>query len=897
TNVYTFTDNIAYPEYVGIEVQKSGVTVNGNGYTLQGPGLHYAAYTGFDLASSINGVTITNTHVSDFNRGVALAGSAYDNVICRNTVIYCGTGVVIGLYCYDNEFYHNNFIDNAVQVSINDGCLGSCSNIWDFSSVTEDAYVSGGNYWSDHRFVCDMKAGLDQNIGSSDGICDREYEIDADNIDHFPSLYSYERSVRNTETGVEYFTIQEAIDEAGPGDIIQASGRSPQYPASVGWPELGAFVEEWLCGSLAHSDPDCWAPCAAPDWCSGADLDHSGEVNFVDFALVAQAWLAQHNPSPPYYENIDLNELLWLIGDGADETTIDGIRKRSVQEPGYADHVVEITGNHTRIEGFTIQNAADANCGVFLDQSQYNYIVSNTIADSTYGIGLFNSSHYNTVVDSHISDAEAGVVIYESNNVLVGQSRVYSNNTGISLGHSHSTQVVDNNLGSDNYAYAGVGIYGNCRDNSIRGNYTSPDTRYGIYINAANIIEDANNTITANIIDSNEYGIELTRTSDNTMSNNQISSRYGVKLWLAPNSVVLGNVMESNTGGASGIILQDSNDVNCTENEISGNFCGIRVMRCSNSSFSVNNIFNNSGYGLQIFSSDCNIVGNIVKANNGGIYIRGSSNKVIRNAITENDTGVSVDGTDNTIYRNILVNTADNAVAYEHQENQWDDGGSPARGNFWGDYASKYSEAEPQDGSLIWDTPYEITETKNVDHGPVILTSFEITKPVKPEMKKPYILGVKLTNDTNDFWEPGMDVDFCGVEQTDAHPPGTCALWPWDWEVYEPDHLQRYEIPGCVTLYPSGPGRTTERNMAFTNDWHWIEPMDWKDVIMDIILGEVSTAYSVAGFIQDCYQAYCAVPSVTYTFMPYESPLVVFSTDVTVTVPYEKQESLHASVV
>jgi hypothetical protein len=31
--------------------------------------------------------------------------------------------------------------------------------------------------------------------------------------------------------------------------------------------------------------------CEYPGWCGGADLDVSGEVDFVDFALLAERWL------------------------------------------------------------------------------------------------------------------------------------------------------------------------------------------------------------------------------------------------------------------------------------------------------------------------------------------------------------------------------------------------------------------------------------------------------------------------------------------------------------------------------------------------------------------------------------------------------------------------------
>jgi hypothetical protein len=43
---------------------------------------------------------------------------------------------------------------------------------------------------------------------------------------------------------------------------------------------LALFTEQWLA-----------ADCVSPEWCSGADLNHSGKVDFIDFAVFAKQWL------------------------------------------------------------------------------------------------------------------------------------------------------------------------------------------------------------------------------------------------------------------------------------------------------------------------------------------------------------------------------------------------------------------------------------------------------------------------------------------------------------------------------------------------------------------------------------------------------------------------------
>lgn len=78
----------------------------------------------------------------------------------------------------DNTIYHNNFIDNAIQVNFTDA----------ISSITwDDRYPSGGNYWSNYTGA-DLESGFYQNETDSDGIGDTPHTIDANNVDNYPLI-------------------------------------------------------------------------------------------------------------------------------------------------------------------------------------------------------------------------------------------------------------------------------------------------------------------------------------------------------------------------------------------------------------------------------------------------------------------------------------------------------------------------------------------------------------------------------------------------------------------------------------------------------------------------------------------------------------------------------------
>jgi parallel beta-helix repeat protein len=160
---YTFTSN----NYLPIVVQKSGITIDGGGYTVQGTGA--MGSIGMNL-SGITTVTVKNVKIKAFFVGVVLIHSSSCS-FSGNNITANNYGIELD-YSSGNKFYHNNFIDNAVQVYI---YSSGYANMWD------NGYPSGGNYWSDYT-------GTDAD---GDGIGDTPYTIDANNKDNYPLMYPY----------------------------------------------------------------------------------------------------------------------------------------------------------------------------------------------------------------------------------------------------------------------------------------------------------------------------------------------------------------------------------------------------------------------------------------------------------------------------------------------------------------------------------------------------------------------------------------------------------------------------------------------------------------------------------------------------------------------------------
>jgi parallel beta-helix repeat protein len=208
---YTFNGTVSDSIIV---VQRSNIVIDGDGHTLQGGG----SGEGFSLYG-VNNVTIKNTNIRGFDRGVCLYGSS-QNVIsrnnitankwlglvlyysCNNTIVQnnlsgnndagvrleyssnwntiVGNNIVankwLGIYIdssSSNFIHHNNWVNNKNQVYIPSNGYQS-ANFWD------DGFE--GNFWNDYT-------GPDSD---NDGIVDAALILDENNVDHYPLVGTFQ---------------------------------------------------------------------------------------------------------------------------------------------------------------------------------------------------------------------------------------------------------------------------------------------------------------------------------------------------------------------------------------------------------------------------------------------------------------------------------------------------------------------------------------------------------------------------------------------------------------------------------------------------------------------------------------------------------------------------------
>jgi parallel beta-helix repeat protein len=251
-------DNVTY-SFLGsfsnsnVVVQRSNIVIDGNGYTLQGNGTG----EGFSLYG-VDNVTIKNTNIKGFDRGVhfysthqssiignnitennyigvSLFGS--NNVLSGNNVsANNGDGIRLELSSYNtlsanvlkgnlqgiflDHSWNNTLVGNSISENTGVGiCLSSSSNnsihhnnlasntnqilIMHYGDPSVNVWDNGfeGNYWSNYT-------SLDSD---RDGIGDVQYVIDVGNIDNYPlsGMFSGFKAIGNFVTVISNSTLND----------------------------------------------------------------------------------------------------------------------------------------------------------------------------------------------------------------------------------------------------------------------------------------------------------------------------------------------------------------------------------------------------------------------------------------------------------------------------------------------------------------------------------------------------------------------------------------------------------------------------------------------------------------------------------------------------------------
>lgn len=193
-----------------------------------------------------------------------------------------------------------------------------------------------------------------------------------------------------------------------------------------------------------------------------------------------------------YNETLFINKRISLVGQGRDNTTIDGSQ---------LSNVISITADNVVIKGFHVRNSSTTKgAAIRMDRANNNLIVENSISDSYIGIYV-SSSNNNTVLGNTLTSNDYCVEIFSSSNNVVSNNTMTNNLEGTGI-FTSSNNIVSNNTMTHN-TNDGIGIY-----------------------------TSSNNIVKNNIISENSYGIVLSTSNNNMVTRNSIylSTSFGVNI-------------------------------------------------------------------------------------------------------------------------------------------------------------------------------------------------------------------------------------------------------------------------------------------------------------------------------------------------------------------------------
>jgi len=228
--------------------------------------------------------------------------------------------------------------------------------------------------------------------------------------------------------------------------------------------------------------------------------------------------------------------------------------------PSWFDIAIVVERDNIVLDGsgYTLQGTqARYSKGISVEGN--NVTIKNTNIKG-FGHGVyFNSTSYSTVSGNNITECDGnGIVLDDSSyNIISGNTVTGNDGTGAGIGL---------------YGLLGTTINNTIFANNITKNY------YGIYLDYS-----STNSISRNNLSDNEYGIGLLEFSNNNaiFANNITNNEYGITLgYSSTNSIFVNNIKKNSKGitiwnNSSDNVVYHNNFINNTNQVVSGNLVNV----------------------------------------------------------------------------------------------------------------------------------------------------------------------------------------------------------------------------------------------------------------------------------------------------------------------------------
>ncbi|MDH5376143.1 MAG: right-handed parallel beta-helix repeat-containing protein [Candidatus Bathyarchaeota archaeon] len=357
-------------------------------------------------------------------------------------------------------------------------------------------------------------------------------------------------TVHNIETGLDYATIQEAInaDSTLNGHTIEVDA-GVYYENIVvnkslslmGESRFDTVIDGMGIGSVVSIEAD------------GVNITgfaiRNGEFSGVHISN-SKGNNASYNVLTDNYNGIYLKNSSGNICEG-----------NFVSSSEYGLHIIGSWSNF--ISGNNI--SANSN-GVHLVGSNNSVIFSNEISSNILNGIFLSDSYYNNVsVNMIFFNGGRGIRLRESQNNVVSDNKILNNNYGLDFYSANNNTLFNNDISDNDY---GIWLFNSGNNSFIRLNVSLNSEDGSV------LIDSRSNVFSYSNFSGNKNGIHVENSDDNLVFDNEISynSEYGLRLWNSSFNTIFHNNFIENLINVEQ--PRNSSFSNLWDNGVDGNFWG-----------------------------------------------------------------------------------------------------------------------------------------------------------------------------------------------------------------------------------------------------------------------------------------------------------------------------------
>ncbi|MDH5451043.1 MAG: right-handed parallel beta-helix repeat-containing protein, partial [Candidatus Bathyarchaeota archaeon] len=477
---YTFTGSINN----SIVVERSNITIDGNGYTLQPFPSPYPSDEGFQV-SFVSNVTIKNTNVKNFGEAVYFNNTSSSRVSGNNINASCGITLN---WSSNNTISENNITCNvgitlevAFNNTVSDNNITCASDLW---GCCISLYESQNNKISRNSVTATNETGNRITLNRS-GILlaylSNNNSLIMNNITHCEEgvqLYDSSDNVLRNNTMAE--NVYNFIVEGGLVNYVDTSNTIDGKPIYY-----------------LINKQDLIIP---------SDAEFVALINCTRMTVQGLTFSSHNKPGML---------LAW--------TKNSTITKNNMTRPGNEIKLYECSNNSIFENNITT--------GIYLENSLYNEIFENNM---TFGDIDLKYSSENTVFGNTITRSECGLDLYSSSKNVLSGNNLSKCKVGIDLFMHCSNNILYGNFIKTS-SRDGICLIESSH-NLIYENNIEENNQSGILFDAWS----SNNTIFENNITNNNIGIRFAVSPNNTFCHNNLINNtqqvdiyvsYGINFW------------------------------------------------------------------------------------------------------------------------------------------------------------------------------------------------------------------------------------------------------------------------------------------------------------------------------------------------------------------------------